>query len=359
MAHTWQNKPNEMNPIKSKDPKFTNARLFVGNLNTFQMQQKEVTEIFQRYGRVMAVSVHIGYAFVQFFNEANARAAAANEDRNMYAGQVIDVTMANEPKKHRPKKGVPGNVQGNPPFNQQQQRHNPMQGGPPQKRQRNDFNIPRQRNNTTLVTLTNNVGSSKPPAITRTTPKKVSASPAVQQPVITTVNVPASQPPPAQKLHTYMVPDILICGQCKQMFTSIKSLSKHRENRCHLKIVQQEGLKAGEPSILSCATCGSSFETSWELMQHCQYNHNMNIYMEEPTQDDDKEEDKDEVTANEDKDANKDDATAEETKETTTTEEIVVEDASNDVKDDVVDEAEADGAVEGDISQELEDDLLG
>ncbi len=45
--------------------------------------------IFSKYGKVVGCSVHKGYAFVQYSNERNARAAVAGEDGRMIVGQVL------------------------------------------------------------------------------------------------------------------------------------------------------------------------------------------------------------------------------------------------------------------------------
>eukprot|EP00058_Branchiostoma_floridae_P008833 XP_002594321.1 hypothetical protein BRAFLDRAFT_65176 [Branchiostoma floridae] len=66
------------------------SRIFIGNLNTFRVTKADVEEIFSYYGYIKGCSVHKGYAFVQYTNEADARAAATSEDGRMLAGQVLD-----------------------------------------------------------------------------------------------------------------------------------------------------------------------------------------------------------------------------------------------------------------------------
>ncbi|KAF7686826.1 hypothetical protein HF521_015219 [Silurus meridionalis] len=63
----------------------------------------DVEAIFSKYGKIVGCSVHKGYAFVQFSNERNARAAVAGEDGRMVVGQVLDINLAGEPKPHRSK----------------------------------------------------------------------------------------------------------------------------------------------------------------------------------------------------------------------------------------------------------------
>ena len=40
------------NQTSSVDPQAINARVFVGNLNTFQVTKTDVEKVFQRYGRI-------------------------------------------------------------------------------------------------------------------------------------------------------------------------------------------------------------------------------------------------------------------------------------------------------------------
>lgn len=63
----------------------------------------DVEAIFSKYGKIVGCSVHKGFAFVQFANERNARAAVAGEDGRMIVGQVLDINLAGEPKPHRSK----------------------------------------------------------------------------------------------------------------------------------------------------------------------------------------------------------------------------------------------------------------
>lgn len=40
------------NQTSSQDPQAVNSRVFVGNLNTFQVTKTDVEKIFQRYGKI-------------------------------------------------------------------------------------------------------------------------------------------------------------------------------------------------------------------------------------------------------------------------------------------------------------------
>ncbi|XP_057646883.1 heterogeneous nuclear ribonucleoproteins C1/C2-like [Chionomys nivalis] len=83
-----------------------NSRIFIGNLNSFVVKESDVEAIFLKYGKIVGCFVHKGFAFVQYVNENNARAAVAEEDGRMIAGQVLDINLAAEPKVKRGKAGV-------------------------------------------------------------------------------------------------------------------------------------------------------------------------------------------------------------------------------------------------------------
>ncbi|XP_035771604.1 heterogeneous nuclear ribonucleoproteins C1/C2 isoform X4 [Neolamprologus brichardi] len=91
------------NVTNKTDPHSLNSRVFIGNLNTLLVTKADVEAIFSKYGKIVGCSVHKGYAFVQYSNERNARAAVAGEDGRMIVGQVLDINLAGEPKPHRSK----------------------------------------------------------------------------------------------------------------------------------------------------------------------------------------------------------------------------------------------------------------
>jgi len=93
------------NQTSSVDPSAVNSRVFVGNLNTFQVTKTDVEKVFQRYGRIAGISMHKGYAFVQFTGPFDARSSCLGEDGRTICGQVIDVNMVSEPKAHQQGKG--------------------------------------------------------------------------------------------------------------------------------------------------------------------------------------------------------------------------------------------------------------
>uniref|UniRef100_A0A2K6QBS6 RRM domain-containing protein n=1 Tax=Rhinopithecus roxellana TaxID=61622 RepID=A0A2K6QBS6_RHIRO len=94
------------NVTNKTDPRSMNSRVFIGNLNTLVVKKSDVEAIFSKYGNIVGCSVHKGFAFVQYVNERNARAAVAGEDGRMIAGQVLDINLAAEPKVNQRKAGV-------------------------------------------------------------------------------------------------------------------------------------------------------------------------------------------------------------------------------------------------------------
>ncbi|KAL6061198.1 hypothetical protein STEG23_011274 [Scotinomys teguina] len=94
------------NVTNKTDPRSMNSHVFIGNLNTLVVKKSDVEAIFSKYGKIVGCSVHKGFAFVQYVNERNARAAVAGEDGRMIAGQVVDINLAAEPKVNRGKAGV-------------------------------------------------------------------------------------------------------------------------------------------------------------------------------------------------------------------------------------------------------------
>lgn len=73
----------------TNDPSTANKRVFVGNLNTIAISKEEVERIFSQYGIITGISMHKGYAFVQFAYEHEARVACGSEDGKTYAGQKL------------------------------------------------------------------------------------------------------------------------------------------------------------------------------------------------------------------------------------------------------------------------------
>lgn len=77
------------NVTNKTDQRSLNSRVFIGNLNTMLVTKADVEAIFSKYGKIVGCSVHKGFAFVQYANERNARAAVGGEDGRMIVGQVL------------------------------------------------------------------------------------------------------------------------------------------------------------------------------------------------------------------------------------------------------------------------------
>ncbi|KAL5022580.1 hypothetical protein ScPMuIL_001735 [Solemya velum] len=233
----------------TNDPSTAVSRVFVGNLNTFAMNKNEIEAIFLCYGYVTGISMHKGYAFVQYAHPGEARRAVAMEDGKVYAGQQIDCNIASEPKKKSTlKKGpIPMGMSGPRPTAGSVRTHQP-----PVKKMRQDVNpIVKPGMKRTLVTLSGDAIKTE-----------ITSSPAV-------TTAEASK-------------DILICGKCKTSFSSLSSLTQHKRTPCLLrfscKCQKTPPAESREPIELSCATCDAEFSSAWDLCQHCQKQHGTVIY---------------------------------------------------------------------------------
>lgn len=253
----------------TNDPAGAHCRVFVGNLNTVALKKEDVEAIFSQYGLVSGISMHKGYAFVQYHNASDARRACA-EDGKTYAGKTLDINVASEPKK-RPGATKRPAASAAAPAVTQAARPNPStaQAVPPVKKVRTE---PQPNVNRNLVTLggadvnsTQSSSSSTSISITRPTGKTVKKT------VISTGN------------------DVLICGTCKSMYSSLATFVQHKKQKCELKTVckcqnqpiVENSVSAAKERELLCAVCDSVFSTAWDLCQHCQQEHSIAIFKEQ------------------------------------------------------------------------------
>lgn len=248
------------NQTNSQDPQAVNSRVFVGNLNTFQCSKTDVERMFQRYGRLAGISMHKGYAFVQFTNPFDARSACLGEDGRTVLSQILDVNMVAEPKPHQTgrkrqnvaKTGNDWDYYYDSYYASSSFAVGPPRVAPPMKRPR-------------LMSCGRNKSkeSQKATAI-----------------------------PPFDQLKVYSNPDILICGNCREMFTELQELLEHKKTYCKLRFTckcdsyngngtnDKSKINGDEQSsaALLCVQCKDVFHNAWDLMVHAQAAHMVNIY---------------------------------------------------------------------------------
>ncbi|OXU28117.1 hypothetical protein TSAR_012676 [Trichomalopsis sarcophagae] len=86
------------------------------------------------------------------------------------------------------------------------------------------------------------------------------------------------------QLKVYSNPDILICGNCREMFTELGELLEHKRDYCKLRFTCKcHTFNGATPTgnsaaSLLCVLCKDSFPSAWELMVHAQAAHMINIY---------------------------------------------------------------------------------
>ncbi|XP_022091938.1 heterogeneous nuclear ribonucleoprotein C-like isoform X1 [Acanthaster planci] len=91
------------NNTNSNDPKSRESRLFVGNLNPEGMTQDKLEEIFGRHGQIVGISVHKGYAFIQYATKEEARNACRLEQGRVINFQPMDINIVADPNPNRGK----------------------------------------------------------------------------------------------------------------------------------------------------------------------------------------------------------------------------------------------------------------
>jgi len=84
----------------TKNPATAHMRIFVGNINTNEIGRGMLQSIFCKYGIIIGISIHRGFAFVEFNNVQSARRAAECENKTYIGAQMADVNIAAEPKPH-------------------------------------------------------------------------------------------------------------------------------------------------------------------------------------------------------------------------------------------------------------------
>ena len=77
------------NNTNSNDPKSRESRVFVGNLNPELVCQRELEGIFSRHGSILGISMHKGFAFIQYGSKEEARNACRMEQGRVIAAQPM------------------------------------------------------------------------------------------------------------------------------------------------------------------------------------------------------------------------------------------------------------------------------
>uniref|UniRef100_A0A1L8DI56 Putative basic-leucine zipper transcription factor o n=1 Tax=Nyssomyia neivai TaxID=330878 RepID=A0A1L8DI56_9DIPT len=274
------------NNTNSLDPLSVHSRVFVGNLNTFQCSKTDVEKIFQRYGRLLGISMHKGYAFVQYTNPFDARKACHGEDGRTVLSQVLDVNLVSEPKAHQvgrkklqmAKIGqdflytsalFQGKLQ-KPMKRQrlmQQQQHNRL-AGISSKTKLNLYQLTQGYQHHQIL-FQQHKPRQKP--LFRRKLEEDTGS--------TRANGPAQQVPDQPKslnfgdnFKVYSNADTLICGNCREHFSDLKDILNHKKTYCQLRMT----CKCQEFS--SDDVCKETFTNPWDLMVHAQTNHSISIY---------------------------------------------------------------------------------
>ncbi|XP_031620081.1 hybrid signal transduction histidine kinase E [Contarinia nasturtii] len=297
------------NQTNSQDPQAVNSRVFVGNLNTFQCSKTDVERMFQKYGRLAGISMHKGYAFVQFTNPFDARNACHGEDGRTILSQVLDVNMVAEPKPHqigRKRQNITktGNdwdyyydsYCASTLFSTTSPR--------PIKRQRlmtpqargnlvvnNKVNLPQQQiilptspilNGNSLQN--NSVASAVAPVALNggSNGNGITTASSIGEQISTVYHI-NGQPNLLGPFKVYSNPDTLICGNCREYFSDLSDLLEHKRSYCKLRFTckcqdnfQKSTLSSS--TKLLCALCKDYFISPWDLMVHVQAAHMINIY---------------------------------------------------------------------------------
>lgn len=73
----------------SNDPKMLEARVFIGNLPSESVSRQAVEEMYKEYGKILGISLHKSYGFVQFDSEESAKTAVKATHGTMMSGKRL------------------------------------------------------------------------------------------------------------------------------------------------------------------------------------------------------------------------------------------------------------------------------
>ncbi|XP_019864327.1 PREDICTED: nuclear receptor coactivator 5-like [Amphimedon queenslandica] len=90
----------------SDDPEMMQSRIFIGNLKTNKVTRKSIENRFSKYGKILGVSLHKSYGFVQFETRDIARKAVNEENKQELHGVKMDICIATERRKPEEKSAL-------------------------------------------------------------------------------------------------------------------------------------------------------------------------------------------------------------------------------------------------------------
>ena len=73
----------------SNDPKMMEARVFIGNLPADSVTRQQVEQMYKEFGKILGISLHKSYGFVQFDNNESANAAVKATHGKMMSGKRL------------------------------------------------------------------------------------------------------------------------------------------------------------------------------------------------------------------------------------------------------------------------------
>lgn len=272
----------------SKDPQALRSRVFVGNLNTAIVTREQLHSIYSPFGEILAISMHKGYAFVQFAYESEARNAVTFTDGSPLCGKKLDVTISSEPKTqsddsssgHKRSASVSASARSGPDAKK------PRYGAAFGTAGSSTFTS--VSSNITVVPLS----QPKKPTITIVPPGKMtdaSGKSKFTDAPVTTVGSTLNMETLAKG------DDIHICGTCRQLYTTVDAFNGHKRACAAPSVVKtadggENGSSPstapptaprkaeGEPASLCCFICHAPFDFSWPLLVHMQETHSMKVY---------------------------------------------------------------------------------
>ncbi|XP_065064306.1 nuclear receptor coactivator 5-like [Rhopilema esculentum] len=100
----------------STDPESVRCRVFIGNLNTDNVDQDDLVKHFSQFGKVVGCSLHVNFGFIQYANKEDADKAVTESHGKTIFGKRVDANIASERRKPQGKdrKGAKGRPDDHP-----------------------------------------------------------------------------------------------------------------------------------------------------------------------------------------------------------------------------------------------------